>query len=176
MPSDRLTFALQAYDSGDYETAEGGHVMKIRPCAIVFLPEDETLTPLEQLQRAIVLEAPEGAEVPDSIDTLWRGTAAERVRGNLRRVLRSRGFFARPALNPVSKPLDHHHQRLLERQVPVPGGSIIGVEIDGWIQHPGHGQGFFEIAQGDLGDRVAVAHVRGRDIRIMLEVIVIAAL
>ncbi len=39
------------------------------------------------------LQAPEGSEVPGSIDEMWPNETGDRVRNNVRRVLRSREFF-----------------------------------------------------------------------------------
>jgi EAL domain-containing protein (putative c-di-GMP-specific phosphodiesterase class I)/GGDEF domain-containing protein len=39
------------------------------------------------------LQAPDGSELPDSIGEMWPGETADRVRNNVRRVLRSREFF-----------------------------------------------------------------------------------
>jgi len=57
LQSDRVKLLI-----GDYQTDADGNV-HIKPCAIILVPEPDGLTHDEQLRRAIVLEAPEGARL-----------------------------------------------------------------------------------------------------------------
>ncbi|MGE0605569.1 MAG: hypothetical protein AB7O62_00480 [Pirellulales bacterium] len=80
----------------EYTTLPDGRV-RVKPCAMVFLPDRETASEEERLRQAVILEAPEGAILEfDQPFELTRGSVGKLVAGTLQGAITIRSDYREP--------------------------------------------------------------------------------